>query len=61
VAAAVNGRIAATSRTYRVRRGGRLYFGALLPESTLQEGHNEVRLYAISGRTAAPRLRALGP
>jgi hypothetical protein len=61
VAVAVNGRIAATSPTYRVHRGGSIYFSALLPEQALREGDNDVRLYAVSGPADGPRLRALGP
>jgi hypothetical protein len=59
VAVAVNGRIATTSPTYRVHRGGPLYFGALMPESALREGANDVRVYSVSGPAGSPRLRAL--
>jgi hypothetical protein len=55
----VNGRIATTSPTYRVHRGGPLYFGALMPESALREGANDVRVYSVSGPGGSPRLRAL--
>jgi hypothetical protein len=59
VALAVDGRIAATSPTYHVHRGGPLYFGALVPESALREGSNDVRVFSVSGPTRSPRLRAL--
>ena len=59
VAVAINGRIAATSPTYRVHRGGPLYFGAIVQESALQEGRNDVRAFSVSGPTRSPRLRAL--
>jgi hypothetical protein len=59
VAVAVNGRIATTSPTYRVHRGGPLYFGALMPEPALKEGRNDVRVYAVSGPAGSPRLRAI--
>ena len=59
VAVAINGRIAATSPTYRVHRGGPLYFGAIVPESALQEGRNEVRAFSVTGPAGSPRLRAL--
>jgi sulfatase-like protein len=59
VAVAINGRIAATSPTYRVHRGGPLYFGALVPESALQEGRNDVRIFSVSGPARSARLRAL--
>jgi Sulfatase len=60
VAVAVNGRIAGTSPTFRVRRGGRLYFSALLPESVFQDGRNDVRLFSVSGSGRELRLQALG-
>jgi hypothetical protein len=60
VAVALNGRIEATSPTYRVHRRGALYFSALLPSSALRKGANQVRLYGVSGPAGAPRLRALG-
>lgn len=61
VAVAVNGRIAATSPTYRVHRGGPLYFSALVPESAFHEGRNDIRILSASGSGREVRLRALGP
>jgi Sulfatase len=55
VAVAVNGQIAATSPSFRVRRGGPLYFAALVPEDAFHDGRNDVRVLAISRRG----LRAL--
>jgi hypothetical protein len=60
VAVAVNGRIAATSPTFRVRRRGRFYFSALVPEGSFREGRNDVRVFAVSGSGRDPHLRALG-
>jgi hypothetical protein len=50
VAVAVNGRIAETSPAYRLHRGGPLYFSVLLPDSSLRDGRNSVRVYGVSGR-----------
>jgi hypothetical protein len=60
VAVAVNGRIEGTSPAFRVRRRGRLYFSALLPESVFREGRNDVRVFSVSGSGSGVRLRALG-
>jgi hypothetical protein len=46
VAIAVNGRIATTTRTFI--DGGAPRFSALLPESVLRDGSNELGVYAIS-------------
>jgi hypothetical protein len=42
-----------------VHRGGPIYFGAIVPESALQEGRNDVRVFSVSGPARSPRLRAL--
>lgn len=56
LAIALNGRIAATTRTYGGR--GRTEFSALLPEAGLRQGTNEVRVFAVRG---AGRRRVLVP
>jgi hypothetical protein len=59
VAIVVNDRIAATSPTFRVHRGGPLYFAALVPETAFHEGRNPVSAFALSGSGRRPRLTAL--
>jgi hypothetical protein len=59
VAIAVNGRVAATSPTFRGIGGGRVNYSAILPPSAFRPGRNRVRVYEIvPGRRL--RLRALG-
>jgi hypothetical protein len=57
VAVSVNGTIVATETTFPARRGGTQLFSILIPEGSLREGSNSVRLYAIGGR--GTRLRPL--
>lgn len=59
VAVAINGKVAATSPTFRTTRGGPLYYAAMVPPSALRNGANQVRLFAIAGTSSAPRLGAL--
>ena len=61
VAVAVNGRIAATSPTFRIQPGGPLYFSALLPESALRDGPNPVELLSVAGSPQTPLLGVLWP
>jgi hypothetical protein len=59
LAVAANGKIAATAPT--VDAHGTPLFSALLPESALHEGSNEIELFAIVQRRGEPRLRPLTP
>jgi hypothetical protein len=59
VAVAINGQVAGTSPTFRTVRGGPLYYAALLPPTVFRAGVNRVQLFAVSGSSKAPRLRAL--
>jgi hypothetical protein len=56
LAFAVNGRIVATAPTVSEHRGGTQAFAAMIPEETLREGANDVRVYAIVGGTRLRRL-----
>jgi hypothetical protein len=58
IAVAVNGTIAATAPTFAPKRGATQLFSVLVPESSLRDGRNGVKLYAIVGGT---RLRPLTP
>ncbi len=59
VAVAINGQIAGTSPAFRTVRNGPLYYAALVPPTALRAGANRVQLFAVSGSSRAPRLRAL--
>jgi sulfatase-like protein len=59
VAVAVNGRIVATGPTFAPRRGAAQLFSILIPVTSLRDGRNDVRLYAIGG--GGTRLRPLTP
>ena len=59
VAIGVNGVIAATAPTLTPRRGGPGYFSALLPETALRQGANEVRVFAIIRSGGRLQLRRL--
>jgi hypothetical protein len=59
VALAINGRIAATSPTFRTLRSGPTWFAGMVPPSAFRAGANSVQVYAVSGSSAAPRLRKL--
>ena len=54
IAFALNGRIAAVSQAYRGPR-----FSALAPESAFRAGRNSVRVFLVTGSTAAPQLHEL--
>jgi hypothetical protein len=58
LAVAVNGRVAATTRTFVLDR--RLRFAALVPESSFVDGRNAVDVLAISGAPGRPSLTELG-
>jgi hypothetical protein len=56
VALGVNGRIAATGRTFRLRGSKEEQFSLLMPERALWPGDNRVELVLVAGN----RLRRLG-
>ena len=60
LAVAVNGFVRAVTETYQ--EGGEERFAALVPESALQPGHNNVQIYAVSGsgnNASLERMRKL--
>jgi hypothetical protein len=61
IAIAINDTIAATAPTVAPRRHGTRFFSALVPESALREGRNEVEIFAIVRGGGAPQLRPLTP
>ncbi len=54
VAVSVNGRIAATGRTFHLDGEAVERFSMLFPEDSLRQGENDVSLYEITGRGLAP-------
>jgi hypothetical protein len=58
LALALNGRIAALTRSYQLN--GRQVFSAVVPEATFLDGPNRVELLSIHGTRSAPRLITLG-
>jgi Sulfatase len=58
VAVALNGRIAAPARVFRIE--GTQRFSALVPERFFRDGHNEVELVSIAGAPNAPLFTRLG-
>ena len=58
VAVAVDGRIGAVTRT--VLASGGVRFSAVVAESVLRPGVNELKLYAVSSRRGRPVLAPLG-
>jgi hypothetical protein len=60
LAVAVNGRVAAVARSFRLRGRPGESFSVLVPETALRQGRNELRLYEVSKRGRLPRLRLLG-
>ena len=59
VAVAINGRIEAVGRTFYLRGDPVEHFAAMVPEESLREGANEVRVYEV-GRRMRLRLAARG-
>jgi hypothetical protein len=57
VAVAVNGRIRAVGRSFYL--GGRIWFSTLVPEWSLREGANEIRVYLVSGTGGGTVLERL--
>jgi hypothetical protein len=60
LAVALNGRIRATTRTYR-SVSGEVTFTAMVPPSTIRRGRNALQVLSISGKGSAARLAPLGP
>ena len=60
LAVAVNGRVAAVGRSFRLRGRPAESFSVLVPDTALRKGRNEVRLYEVSKGGRLPRLRQLG-
>ena len=56
IAIAVNGTVRAVGRTFRLATGGGELFGAMVPESSLRQGHNRVEVLEVSGGS----LRRMG-
>lgn len=59
IALAVNGRIAAVSKTYR--EGSSVRYSAMMAESALHAGRNEVELFWIVDEKGGVGLESLGP
>jgi hypothetical protein len=49
VAIAVNGRIRAVSRTFRLTTGGEYLVAAMVPPSSFRQGANEVEVLEVGG------------
>jgi hypothetical protein len=58
IALAVNGRVAAVTRSYQA--GASVRVGAILPVSAFREGANRVEAFAVSGSGAETRLAGAG-
>jgi hypothetical protein len=58
LAIAVNGRIAATTKTYD--NGRHVHFTSLVPEGAFRDGANSVDVYAVRQVSGAVRLARLG-
>ncbi|MBA2537165.1 MAG: sulfatase-like hydrolase/transferase [Actinobacteria bacterium] len=58
IAVAVNGRIAAVTRTFQ--NSGKLRFAALAPEAAFRDGANEVEVFVVSSQGTRLRLERLG-
>ncbi len=58
VAVAVNGRLAAVTRSYRA--GADVRMGVIVPPGVFREGANRVEAFAVSGSGAATRLVSAG-
>jgi Sulfatase len=60
LAVAVNGRIAALTRSFHLATDERTLFAAMVPESSFHTGRNHVELFEVRGTGAKPTLRSLG-
>ncbi len=59
LAMAVNGRVAAVGRSFRLRGRPAESFSVLVPNTALRKGRNELRLYEVSNGGRLPRLTQL--
>ena len=60
LAVAVNGRIAATTKSFQLATGKQTLFAAMVPESSFRAGRNDVELYELLGAGAKVKLKHLG-
>jgi hypothetical protein len=60
LAVAVNGRVRAVARSFRLRRDPAEWFSLTVPEGALRRGDNRVDLYEVRGTGGRLRLRLLG-
>ena len=56
LAVAVNGRIRAVGRSFRLRGRRTEYFSMLVPETSLRPGRNRVELFEVGSRGRPPEL-----
>ena len=57
IAVAVNGRIQAVGKTFRLATGGDKLMAVMVPESTMRDGRNDVEVFEVSGGS---QLRSMG-
>jgi hypothetical protein len=60
VAVAVNGRIAAVTRSFHLATGGETLFAGMVPGSSFRTGRNRVELFELRRAGAKVKLRRLG-
>ena len=60
LAVAVNGRIAATTKSFQLATGKQTLFAAMVPESSFAAGRNVVELFELGGTGGKVTLRRLG-
>jgi hypothetical protein len=60
LAVAVNGRIAALTRSFHLATGKETLFAAMVPESSFHEGRNRVELFELRSAGTKVELRRLG-
>ena len=60
LAIAVNGRIAALTKSFHLATGDQTLFAAMVPESSFHTGRNRVELFELRDAGARLTLRSLG-
>jgi hypothetical protein len=60
LAVAVNGRIAATTRSFQLATAKQTLFAVMVPESSFHAGRNAVELFELHGAGARVELKRLG-